>query len=277
MMRRLIRLAISVALISQFAMVVADPSYVQALPSNTTQTNTANATQTATATDAFSQPIVQQPTPSTPKTQQTNWLQHNKKKAQPSLSPMDDAAQSTLLLSRVMQVNQDFLNFQSKTAQQINQLQSQNQQTTQQISTLASQLALLQTKVTALTQVLADQKPQATQQSALTHVEQDIGAIPFYIICGIFILLVVIIVILLLPKKKTTTEPAKVDMKSDYDYLSTKEAIPAKLDLARSYIVMEDFEGAKKVLQEVLKEGDDQQKKLAEELLAECKTQTKDD
>lgn len=42
-----------------------------------------------------------------------------------------------------------------------------------------------------------------------------------------------------------------------------------KIDLARAYVEMEDFEGARELLKEVLQEGTEEQKKLVEQILAD--------
>lgn len=41
----------------------------------------------------------------------------------------------------------------------------------------------------------------------------------------------------------------------EYDFMGSSEAIPAKLDLARAYIAMEDFAAARETLIEILTEG----------------------
>jgi FimV-like protein len=276
-MRQMMKTVCLGLLVATTSLSFADPSYVQALPiaNPVTQVQKAVNQTNQSGADAFGQVMnhVQNIHKPVQKTQKTDTNQA------PASSAMDESAQGTLLLSRVMQVNQDFLNFQSKTEDQINQLQSDNQKLSQQESSLAAQLAMVQTKIDGAVQQVSQEnqvsKPQA--MDSVSTIEQNIGTIPFYIIVGIFILLVVIIILLLLPKKKPAVELAKPDVKSDYDYLSTKEAIPAKLDLARSYIVMEDFEAAKKVLEEVQKEGDDKQKALAADLLKECEPKKSDD
>ena len=329
-------------LISFAVMGFSDPSYVQALPSDDlSQTVTQDDSFDQTGTDAFGQPVTQAaPTPASTPTPADKNASNEKKAA--DLSPMDASAQSTLLLSRMMQVNQDFLGFESKTSDQINQLQASTQQYASQISllqtvnqqydskitqlqtvnqqydskitqlqtvnqqydsqitqlqtvnqqyasqinqlqtmnkqmssqmlTLAAQLELVQSKITNITQEQAD--PMTLQVHSLRDFKKKMGVIPFYSIVGIFALLVIIIFLLMISlmisKKNSKEQVPQDNHKSDYDYLSTKEAIPAKLDLARSYIVMEDFEGAKHVLTEVLKEGDEEQKELAKNLLDEC-------
>lgn len=49
----------------------------------------------------------------------------------------------------------------------------------------------------------------------------------------------------------------------EFDFLAGTDECATKLDLARAYIDMEDAEGAKELLQEVLQEGSDQQKQEA--------------
>ncbi|GAA6133503.1 motility hub landmark protein FimV [Oceaniserpentilla sp. 4NH20-0058] len=57
------------------------------------------------------------------------------------------------------------------------------------------------------------------------------------------------------------------NLDSDLDFLSGTDESETKLDLARAYIDMEDQEGAKEILQEVIEEGNDQQKVEANKLL----------
>jgi pilus assembly protein FimV len=53
----------------------------------------------------------------------------------------------------------------------------------------------------------------------------------------------------------------------EFDFLAGSDECATKLDLARAYIDMEDVEGAKELLQEVVQEGSDQQKQDARELM----------
>jgi FimV-like protein len=285
-----------------------DPAYVQALPSDDfSQSDSQDKIDDATGSDAFGQQDVDSAPSAAPA---ASGKQDASTKKPVDLSPMDASAQSTLLLSRMMQVNQDFLAFESKTTDQINQLQvsnsqlssqisqiqaanqqldvqmtpiqtandkfasqisqlqAANQQLTNQVSTLSAQLAIVQATVSGLAQQSAN--PQPHSLSSIKDFKNEIGAIPFYIIVGIFGLLIIIIFILTLPKKRKKVDAPKQDHKSDYDYLSTKEALPAKLDLARSYIVMEDFQSARCVLLEIIKDGDEAQKTAAAVLLKAC-------
>ena len=45
--------------------------------------------------------------------------------------------------------------------------------------------------------------------------------------------------------------------------------VETKIDLAKAYLDMEDTEGAREILEEIINEGDEQQKESAKTLLAE--------
>ena len=53
----------------------------------------------------------------------------------------------------------------------------------------------------------------------------------------------------------------------EFDFLAGTDECATKLDLARAYIDMEDFDGAKELLQEVVQEGSDQQKSDARSMM----------
>lgn len=55
--------------------------------------------------------------------------------------------------------------------------------------------------------------------------------------------------------------------KSEYDFMGTHEAVPAKLDLARSYMAMGNHEDARAELKIVIQKGNEEQKMIAEALL----------
>src|SRR5690606_20023907 len=58
------------------------------------------------------------------------------------------------------------------------------------------------------------------------------------------------------------------DDDSNLDFLSDNDETATKLDLARAYIDMGDSDGAKDILDEIMDEGNDQQKREAEALLS---------
>ena len=53
----------------------------------------------------------------------------------------------------------------------------------------------------------------------------------------------------------------------EFDFLEGTDESGTKLDLARAYIDMDDFDGARELLQEVSQEGNDEQKKEARNLM----------
>ncbi|NIF26862.1 LysM peptidoglycan-binding domain-containing protein [Pantoea sp. Tr-811] len=61
-------------------------------------------------------------------------------------------------------------------------------------------------------------------------------------------------------------EPEPLD-DLDFDFLSGADEVATKLDLARAYIDMGDHQGARDILDEVVKDGDTGQRKEAEEML----------
>lgn len=62
-------------------------------------------------------------------------------------------------------------------------------------------------------------------------------------------------------------EQASTNEDDEFGFLAGADEAATKLDLAKAYIEMEDFEGAKDILQEVLQEGNEEQQKEAKDLL----------
>ncbi|EKT4466133.1 LysM peptidoglycan-binding domain-containing protein [Pseudomonas putida] len=54
----------------------------------------------------------------------------------------------------------------------------------------------------------------------------------------------------------------------DFDFFSGADEVATKLDLARAYIDMGDHQGARDILDEVVKDGDDEQRQEAEDMLS---------
>ncbi|WP_166361852.1 FimV family protein [Pseudomonas akapageensis] len=66
----------------------------------------------------------------------------------------------------------------------------------------------------------------------------------------------------------TAEDAAAADDELEFDYLSGTDEAATKLDLARAYIDMGDSDGARDILDEVLKEGNDEQRSEAKEMLS---------
>ena len=54
----------------------------------------------------------------------------------------------------------------------------------------------------------------------------------------------------------------------DFDFFSGAGEVATKLDLARAYIDMGDHQGARDILDEVVKDGDQRQREEAEDMLS---------
>jgi pilus assembly protein FimV len=74
-------------------------------------------------------------------------------------------------------------------------------------------------------------------------------------------------------EKVTQTSENDIDLEQlaaaddEFDFLSGTDECATKLDLARAYLDMEDSDGAKELLHEVVAEGNDQQKHDARALI----------
>jgi FimV-like protein len=103
-----------------------------------------------------------------------------------------------------------------------------------------------------------------------------------YLALTITVLLLILMVILLKRSKPQVSAPTveavaadqddDVDTRDEYDFMSSREAIPAKLDLARTYVEMGDKDAAQSVLEEVLRDGDDEQQDAAVNILKEIRS-----
>lgn len=74
------------------------------------------------------------------------------------------------------------------------------------------------------------------------------------------------------PEPQFTAEDAALEPEPlddlDFDFFSGADEVATKLDLARAYIDMGDHQGARDILDEVVKDGDDSQRQEANEMLS---------
>lgn len=73
-------------------------------------------------------------------------------------------------------------------------------------------------------------------------------------------------------KNAAKEEKTAIENEDEYDFMNSQEAMPAKLDLARAYIDMEDFASAKMLLEEILNKGNETECKEAKKILRSIKT-----
>ncbi|HLB56505.1 MAG TPA: FimV/HubP family polar landmark protein [Coxiellaceae bacterium] len=167
-------------------------------------------------------------------------------------------------------------NFQQTTDQHIQNLDSSNQAMGAAIETLDQNVAQLQQEVLQL---------QPANPKVAIIPREDLAT--FIIFGGVAALLLLFGVFMgRLMNRSPKVALAKAlsaypvgdvladDTKSEYDFMGTKAAIPAKLDLARSYMAMNDHEQARAVLKTVLEKGDEEQRIVAEALLTKINKAT---
>ena len=70
------------------------------------------------------------------------------------------------------------------------------------------------------------------------------------------------------PESDATQLSTESDERNSAQDLPLQEEVDTKLDLARAYFDMGDFDGAREILQEVIEEGADKQQEQAREMLA---------
>lgn len=187
------------------------------------------------------------------------------------------AENNTDLAGQLATLSQTNLMFQQRADQQIEALSSKNEELTQQLTKMGEALSILNQEVVQLNSRLQEIKPvppSAIQSGAGRWVQlkpEFMGGVS-YLLYAVLAALIVII-LLMLPwyrRQNKVLAPAmasEVPNEGEYDFMSTNEAIPAKLDLARAYVAMEDHEAASQVLAEVQKDGNPDQRAQADKML----------
>ncbi len=216
-----------------------------------------------------------------------------------TLTPADENAKATVqsLQTQLAQVSQANLLFQQQVNQRINTLNQDFSLVQARLSQVNQVLGVLNQEITELSSKVSDGKP--LKAALTTEQQQQISTsssiIPFsflnsieqsklieYILFAIMVLLVVV-VFMLIPRKRngyqveavtevvgspaTTNDSDENDTKDEYDFMGSDEAIPARLDLARAYIAMEDYKAAQQVLVLVTSKGNSEQQIEAQKML----------
>jgi len=182
------------------------------------------------------------------------------------------------LQAEITQVNQNSLQYQQKNDGKIRML-------TNQLSTLSSRVDRIQKAMILLDQEINAMQNKSTAVQELVKNPQtnehgkhwlDYWEGHFGVWSVLLFMLVILVVLAFMSRlvikanKKQQASSEDKDTDDEYDYLGSEEGMPAKLNLARAYIKMEDFESAKEVLDEVLSDGTDEQKAQAQELKKQC-------
>lgn len=186
---------------------------------------------------------------------------------------------------QLSQLNQLNLLYEQQTDQKIENLSNKNNLLKDRIDKLQNVLVLLNQEVNQMNNRLLTFQAQLNGNqpslaisagNVLQNVENELRSVNVqYAVYAVLLMFVISIVLFSgwgkkkKPKKKLAThKDIAEDTEDEYDFMNTDEAIPAKLNLARSYFAMEDFESARTVLDEILKRGDASQKKEAQNLIS---------
>lgn len=188
------------------------------------------------------------------------------------------------LESQMSQLNQAALLYQQDTDQKIENLTSQNEALKSKMTKLTEALLMINQQ---LGQIVPAPASQVNSTSQDIHQKTQSDSMGFfqtlhlpsaakYFAFALLIILVVLTALVLLRRKtqKAAVSNAHDDTEDEYDFMGSREAIPAKLDLARAYLDMDDTVAAHKVLKEVLREGDGDQQKTASDLLKKINDKT---
>lgn len=214
--------------------------------------------------------------------------------AKPTM-PLSQGSNNSELEAQLSTLNQNNLLFEQRTNQQIEQLSNQNKELSDKVKRLREALLLLNQEVIQLNK---QHLKSAYQQPTATHIKRSDVSIAYvgnwlqnlqnyfgpwfnYLIFTVlFALLALLGMLVIMPRRRKsrvnasaskeqsmTSEDAADDAEGDYNYMQSEEAIPAKLDLARSYLAMEDYQAARDVLAEILKVGTPSQCEAAQSIL----------
>lgn len=196
------------------------------------------------------------------------------------------------LESQLSHLNKVSAAFQKQTQQRIDVLNQEQSTLQNKLSQLNQVLGILNQEVNQLSQQITNAQKQLStnltpaQQAKLQSfasggVEKvlESSKAAHYVLYAILILLLIVIM-MLIPRRggykiqavaagsannSAANEDAE-DTKDEYDFMNSNEAIPAKLDLARAYMAMEDYKSARKVLDQVQRDGNDEQKAEAKKM-----------
>lgn len=224
-------------------------------------------TTTAPDVQASTQPAIQ------PLPQQTTVVMPVSQSIAPAQNA--DAKMLESQLTRLSQVN---LLFQQAANHNIELLTARNQALEAQIIRLNKALILMNNELTQVAARINQAKDDAKfaaqsppGESWFQRFDNQLGSnFKYGLYAGIVLVLIVLTVVLRSRgKKSSSSHPVEADTGDEYDFMGSKEAIPAKLDLARAYLAMDDFASAKTALEEVMDNGSEEEQRQAQEILDE--------
>ncbi|WP_157843768.1 FimV/HubP family polar landmark protein [Candidatus Coxiella mudrowiae] len=204
-----------------------------------------------------------------------------------------DRASVSGLQGKLAQLNQNNLQFQQQTDEQLITLSSNVQLLQQRLQNLEKAITLLNQELIQLKHAtkseLSTSQTQGLKLSIaawVTSLKKELGPSGFQMLIGGAIIILLLLTWICWPNQKKNqgnnremrkdnlSGESVGDTEEEYDYMGSSESIPAKINLARTYIAMEDQEAARRVLKQVLQSGNKEQRKEAEELLKDLPIRT---
>ncbi len=186
------------------------------------------------------------------------------------------------LQAQLNSTQEDLKTYKRQVSTQFNQIEQQNQTLQTEITHVQQMLTGITQQMTVITEKLALNSSAALSQSAISidNSSQHLTDISpkeklSTIIFAIAIILIAILwwpwskgTIIARQRKEPVINNSTDNDEEEYDFMNSREAIPAKLDLARAYIDMSDYESAKRALQEVITLGNPVERKQAKLILS---------
>lgn len=180
-------------------------------------------------------------------------------------------------LDRINAFIQDMSNFKESATSRLNNLEQQSQSLTDKLNKLEQEFSELTYNFIRA----ANKSSPNSWNVYFTQLQDAIKKYGVNFLIGLLVLAVLLYLFRLLRRSSTKAraeetseaEPIKKAPreKDEYDFMGSQEGVPAKIDLARAYIDMGDYKNAKIALEEVIKQGNEEQKKTAQELLDSIK------
>lgn len=182
----------------------------------------------------------------------------------------------TEVQTQLQKISADFNDFKQQMTTRIDAIAANNNSTENKIAILSQNLNAADQKMLFLQKAQA-----ASQQGLLNRVSQTLESWSEYVNFEVALIIFGLVIVLLIgwgwhhhhSKKKAPLPEASSSTEStqgEYDLMNSAEGIPAKLNLARAYIEMGNKSEAQNILQEVLKQGNEEQQKEAKALLEQC-------
>ncbi len=185
-----------------------------------------------------------------------------------SISPLVTAASNEAGTSAIVPEAKESL--ENKLIQTVNKKMEKNIQENKKlqdkVDSLVKNLILMTQEVFIMRELIS----QIQQQGSMAKKDKAVDLHDIIYLIGYAVLTLIFIgTILLLYRQKQRPAPTSAIIlpNEEYDFLGSSEGIPAKLDLARAYIAMEDYLAARDTLLEVFAKGNAQQREEAKDLL----------